>query len=228
MSNELENFRKSLDEDSGLQSKRRILVMVCLVFLALNLSGATLEEANTFIFKITFTNHVGLNYFFIASIFFMTIRYYSYAQGYHNRLYKFWTQRLLDDPKVFHYNYQEEEVSGLLGKAVDVLGYDEPGIGEPSYCYTGFFKRSLSYRSEGEDERRGPYYYTKYIVLNKFTETWQLKDYIYLIWVELKYQIESMLRYRESLDLFTPYFLSVSAMVSFVFKSELLIWLTTT
>jgi len=70
VSEALTKFRESIDCDAGLQSKRKLLVMACSIFLAINLTGATIEEANTFLFKVKFENHSGLNTLFLASIFF--------------------------------------------------------------------------------------------------------------------------------------------------------------
>ncbi|NOH82088.1 hypothetical protein F0231_20445 [Vibrio sp. RE86] len=228
MSEELKEFRASIDIDQGFQSKRRMLMMACMTFLALNLSGATLEEANTFLFKIKFNNYIGLSYLFLLSIVFLTLRYYSYAQDYHSRLYEFWTKRMLSDHRVFFYDSFDDEISGLLSKSISVWVGDEPGLTEPSYKVSGLFKRTLSYRSEDIDEERGPYYYTEYIDLYKVTDSWNRKHYCILLWFELKYQIESIFKYRESLDLLAPYLLSVVSILSFVFKSEILSWLPTT
>lgn len=222
MDTKLTEFRKSIDSDEGLQSKRKLLVMVCVTFLALNLSGATLEEANTFIFKITFSNYAGLSYLFVAGVIFLTLRYYSYAQDHQSKLYDLWSGRLLADYKVFIYDHEDEEVRGLLGNAIKVYGGDEPGIRDAKYHISGFFQRSICYPSEGMDDVRGPYSYTEYISLSKFNEKWRPKHYLWLLILELKYQLEATFKYRESLDLLAPYLLSISAIVSYILKSRIL------
>lgn len=180
MNTKLTEFRKSIDGDDGLQSKRKLLVMVCVTFLALNLTGATIEEANTFLFKIKFSNYIGLSYLFVASVTFLTLRYYSYAQDHHSKLFDFWSERLLADYTVFLYDHEDEEVRGFLGNAINVYGGDAPGIRDAKYCVSGMFQRSISYLSEGLDEERGSYSYTEYISLNKFTEKWRPYNYFRL------------------------------------------------
>lgn len=222
MNIQLIEFRKSIDGDEGLQSKRKLLVMVCVTFLALNLTGASLEEANTFLFKIKFSNYIGLSYLFVASVTFLTLRYYSYAQDHHSKLYDFWSERLLADYKVFIYDHEDEEVRGFLRDVINVYGGDEPGIQNAKYCVSGIFQRSISYPSVGMNEERGPYTYTKYISLNKFTKKWRLRHFLWLLLLELKYQLEATFKYRESLDLLAPYLLSLAAILTYFFKSSIL------
>lgn len=225
MNKKLAEFRKIIDGDEGLQSKRKLLVMVCVTFLALNLTGATLDEANTFLFKIKFSNYIGLSYLFVASVIFLTLRYYSYAQDHHSKLYDFWSERLLADYKVFIYDHEDEEVRGFLGNAINVYGGDEPGIKDAEYCVSGIFQRSISYPSEGLDEERGPYSYTEHINLKKFNKKWRPRHYLWLLLLELKYQLEATFKYRESLDLLAPYLLSLAAILTYIFKSSILVLL---
>lgn len=222
MKEELSDFRASIDNDEGLQSKRKLLVMVCITFLALNLTGATLEEANTFLFKIKFTNYIGLSYLFLVTIIFLTIRYYSYAQDHHSKLYNYWSQRLIENYRILHYNREDDDPKGLLGNAIDVYVRDEPGISRPKYCVSGIFKRSISYTSRGFDEAGEECYFTTYIALYNFGEKWRFHNYLWLLWYELTYQFEATFKYRENLDLLAPYLLSAIAILSFLFKFEIL------
>lgn len=196
--------------------------MACIIFLALNLTGATLEEANTFLFKIKFTNYIGLSYLFLSTIFFLTIRYYSYAQDHHSKLYAYWSNRLIDNYKILYYGHEDYEPKGLLGKAINVYLPDEPGIGNPKYCVSGIFKRSISYTSEGYDETGAECQFIKHIALHKFGGEWKFNHYLWLLWYEFTHQFEATFKYRENLDLLAPYFLSITAIFSFIFKVEIL------
>lgn len=222
MSKDLNNFRASIDNDEGLQSKRKILVMICITFLAINLTGATLEEANTFLFKIKFTNYAGLSYLFLATIIFLTIRYYSYAQDHHSKLYSYWSQRLINNYRILYHSHENGEPRGLLRKAINVYIGDEPGISKPKYCVRGIFKRSISYTSHGFDETGQSCIDIKYISLNDFGGEWKVHHYLSLLCYELAYQLEATFKYRENLDLLAPYFLSITAILSFVFKIEII------
>lgn len=215
---DLVEFRDKIDSDVGFNKKRNILVTLCILFLAINASGASIEEANTFIFKIRFTNHIGLNYLLFAAIVFLTLRYYGYAKYYHEKLFHFWSQRMLSDYRLFFYDNMEYDISGHLGKIIDLWGGDEPGISEVQYRVTGLFKRCIIYPSQGIDEMRGPYHYNEHIKLYKFNDKWKFSDYLLLLWFELKYQTSALFLYRESLDLLFPYMLSAISLFSFYFK----------
>jgi hypothetical protein len=79
-----------IDDDKGLSMKKRWVTITAMLILAINLSSAQLVEANTFIFKISFGNPSGLLYLLVISLIFLTIRYYSYAMEYQQRLKKLW------------------------------------------------------------------------------------------------------------------------------------------
>ena len=77
---DIDQYRDNIDKDEGLAAKRCALVIVSLLLLALSVSGASIKEANTFIFRIEFSNHVGLTYLLGAAVIFLLLRYYAYAQ----------------------------------------------------------------------------------------------------------------------------------------------------
>jgi len=214
----VDEFRSAMDDDVGFKSKRRALMFASLLLLALVVSGAEIKEANTFIFKIEFTNHVGLRYLLVLAVLSCMFRYYAYSEKYHAQLFNFWSERLLNDRKVFHYDREAELVGGLLGKKINVYGGDEPGIERPSYKKTGFLKRSIGYLSTGEDDYHGEHYYTQYIELNVYSEGWSKSDFFKLLRAEMKYRMEAWIKYRETLDLVSPYLLGFSSLAVFMFK----------
>lgn len=214
----VDEFRSAMDEDAGFKSKRRALIFVSLLLLALVLSGAEIKEANTFIFKIEFTNHVGLRYFLVLAVLSCMLRYYAYSEKYHAQLFNFWSRRLLDDSSIFNYDRQDEAVGGLLGRKIDIYGGDEPGIQSPIYKKTGFFKRKIGYQTERVDEVHGEYFCIEYIDLNSYTESWSNAEFRKLIRTEMKYRLEALIKYRETLDLISPYLLGYSSLAAFLFK----------
>lgn len=214
----VDEFRSAMDEDAGFKSKRRALMFVSLLLLALIVSGAEIKEANTFIFKIEFTNHFGLRYLLVLAVLSCMFRYYAYSEKYHAQLFRFWSARLLDDGKIFHYDRKAESAAGLLGKKINLYGGDEPGIEFPIYKKTGFLSRSIGYLSSGVDELHGEYTYTDYIELNVYDEGWTKKDFRKLLRAELRCRIEAWIKYRETLDLISPYLLALSSLVVFVFQ----------
>ncbi|MBB2775735.1 UNVERIFIED_ORG: hypothetical protein HNP28_001023 [Comamonas terrigena] len=220
--NSLNEFREKIDSDEGLLAIRKKLTIFCMIFLALNISGATLEEANTLIFKLKFTNHAGIGYLFLLSVIFLTIRYYSYATDYQSLLNRFWRLRMLENYKIFSYDNTHHEVRGLLGNAIQVYGLDEPGIKDPEYVISGFLKRSIAYDSVEKDEWGEAFQTVNYIPLFDFTEKWTLKNYLNLLWIEISYRTEAFFKYRENLDLIYPYIISFTTIFSFIFKDYLI------
>ena len=51
-----ESLTDQMKNDSDFQSKRKQLIIVSVLLMAMSLSDASLKEANTFIFKIDFSN----------------------------------------------------------------------------------------------------------------------------------------------------------------------------
>lgn len=214
----IDEYREQLDSDGGLSAKRKALVIASLLLLALSVSGAAIKEANTFIFRVEFSNHAGLTYLLGVAVAFLMLRYYAYAQSYHSQLFDFWSARLLSDYRIFSYDNSEDEVNGLLGKAVNVWGGDEPGIQEARYKKVGILKRNLVYTSYGQDERHGDFSYDENIELNRYSEKWTKKDFRRLLRFEFIYRVEGVFKHREYLDLMFPYLLGFCALLSLIYK----------
>jgi len=212
----VDEFRSAMDNDAGFKSKRRALVFISLLLLALVVSGAVIKEANTFIFKIEFTNHVGLRYLLVLAVLSCLFRYYAYSEKYHAQLFNFWSGKLLDDSRIFYYDRESESVGGLLGKKLDVYGGDEPGIECPIYKKTGFLKRSVGYPSTGMHDHYGEYSYTEHIKLNEYGGNWSKAEFRKLLRAEMGYRVEAWIKYRETLDLVSPYLLGISSLVAFM------------
>jgi len=219
---DINKFRKAIDSDDGLKSKRKILISLCVILIGLNFSGATLHEANTFIFKLKFTNHENIINLLAISIMYLTLRYYGYAKQYHEKLFVYWSQRMLDDYRVFCYFPKEENISGLLSARIDVWSGDEPGIQSPKYKINGLFKRNITYKTDDYDEINGQRYFERNIELNDYNNEWRRRDYLKLLSYEARYQIIALFTDRESLDLLFPYIISIVALVSFICRNILI------
>ncbi|WP_409259739.1 hypothetical protein [Pseudomonas sp. KCJK9009] len=211
-----DEYRRAMDDDKGFQSKRKALVFVSLLLLALVLSGAQIKEANTFLFKIEFANHAGLKYLLVAAVIVCTLRYYSYSEKYNNHLFSLWVGRFLGDYNVYHLDPEGPVTSGLAGRGADVYAGGDYDVDYPVYKKTGIFKRAIGFETSGSDEYGKEVYYTRYFDLNVYTERWSKRDFLKLLWVEFKCRAEAWLRYRETLDLASPYLLAVSSLLAFV------------
>ncbi|MFJ4352753.1 hypothetical protein ACIPZ5_17840 [Pseudomonas sp. NPDC089428] len=214
----VEEFRKAMDDDEGFKKKRRNLLFLSLVLLVIEVTGAKVTEASGLIFKIEFTNHERLQWFLIAGIVYGMLRYYAYSEVYRVQLYKQWASKLINDYKIYYYNYHDEEVEGLLGKAVLVWGGDEPGLAEPEYTMAGLFKRVIAYPAKDQHPEIGEVYYTKYVDLMSFSDKWTRKDFLLLLWFEMKFRIDAWISHRETLDIVTPYLAAVGALGVFFYK----------
>lgn len=211
----VDEFRESMDSDKAFQSKRKALVFISLLLLALVVSGAQIKEANTFIFKIEFSNHEGLRYLLVASVMVCMLRYYSYSERYRDQLFKIWCGRLLADRNVYYVDEESGEVSGLLGKRVRGCS-SEYNVESPKYYKSGFLKRSVGLPASEMHDYYGQVYFTKYISLNEYSGNWTSQDFRRLLLEEFKYRVEAWVKYRETLDLASPYMLATASLVSFV------------
>lgn len=217
MEKTLQEYRDQISSDCGLKEKRRNLVILSSILIALNYTGAMIKEANTFLFKIEFTDKNGINEIFIISLCYLLLRYYAYAQEYHNKLMKLWSRDMLSDRKVFYCDPVSDNTSGLISDCLPWAG-DEPGVQSPDYLISGVFQRSLSYPKKHIDDDGEEIYYDEIISCTHYTNTWKLPSYLKLLAYEMKYQLKAYFKSREQLDLLGPYFLGCFALILTVSK----------
>lgn len=217
LQNELKDYHDSIAADEGLSSIRKTLTVVSIVFLAINLTGASIEEANTFLFKVILKNASGLGQLFILSIIYLIARYFAYAQKYISQLESFWKARLMRDRNILRADQEEEETYGLLSKKFRFPDRGEPSVGWPVYETTGIFNRTISYwvSSDYDDYDSGK-------DLRKFDEKWKTKDFFTLLCYEFYYQVQAVFKYRETLDLYAPFLLGLLSLMSYFQKDALL------
>lgn len=210
-----DQFREAMDSDKAFQSKRKALIFVSLLLLALIASGAQVKEANTFIFRIEFSNHEGLKYLLVATVMACMLRYYSYSEKYRDVLFNIWAGRLLKDHRIYYYDEQDDSIGGLLGGAIDI-GDGGYVVNNPEYRKTGFLKRDIGLETSDTHEYYGQVYFTHYFPLQTFTKYWKSSDYQKLLRAEFKYRIEAWYKYRETLDLASPYLLGFISLSAFL------------
>jgi hypothetical protein len=207
----VKEYRELISSDVGLKTKRRNLIVFSSILIALNYSGAVIKEANTFLFKIEFTDKTGINEIFVMVTMYLLLRYYTYAQQYHKKLMQLWIGDMLSDPKILRCTPAMEDATGLLADCLPYLG-DEPQIGSAKYLVSGFYHRSLSYpKWYGEQEAGDGRFFDELISCTKWTNTWSFSKYLKLLAYEAKYQIIAYFTTREQLDLVAPYFIGLFA-----------------
>lgn len=222
---------ENMKEDSDLNTKRKLLVIISVLLMAMSVSGVTLLEANTFIFKVGFTNSKGLGCLLFLGVVTLTIRYYSAAYQYHVQLYDMWANEMVLDYTVFGYLYDEQWVRprGLLSN-IGIFSREFPESQDENenarnefvlkYEISGVFRRAVSYTCD-----YGEYYSTERVSLNAFKDGWRLGHLIQLLKVELKFQSAAFFRRTEHLEILLPYIISVLSLLSFIFKSSIQVWM---
>jgi hypothetical protein len=214
----LEAFHKKLDDDKGLKSKRQLVTYLSLVILAINLSGAKIKEANTFLFKIDFIRPEGLNLLLSLVLVFCVIRYINYSCKYSYILASFWKRRFLSDKRILFYDDTRPDYHGLLEKTlIKIIEEGEKVPIENQYYEMKFFFRRY-YIYFGTDSETG-------IKLDPIKipikSTLKRIDYLKLLIIEYSYRIEALIYHRESLDLRSPTLLALLACLSISFKDSL-------
>jgi hypothetical protein len=203
-----------IDADEGLKSKRMLLTVSSLVLLALSFADAKVAEANSFIFKITFGNDKGLSVLLVIAVIFLLIRYYNYACKYHNQLYRIWSQRMLNDSFFFYQHPFEHDFSGLIFdlklKNFDVENAIHGAIDwNSSYMCRAIFVRKIVFYWDDQHD-----YNEEHVFVG-----W--KNYFKVLRLEMKYQLNSYIEHRESLDIVAPYILGALAISSYFFNGAL-------
>jgi hypothetical protein len=204
---------EQIDIDEGLKTKRKLLTVTSLILLALSFSGAKVEEANTFILKLSFENQKGLSVLLVIAVIFLLIRYYNYACKYHQQLYKLWSDRLINDDFFIYSHPYEQEYSGIIfdlqpkGFNVDEVRQDGGAWGFRYEC-RWLFLRKINY-----------WWHDRHAEHDISVRVgW--RNYFKVLVLESRYQFMGFFSHRENLDIVAPYVLGILAISSFVFDDQ--------
>lgn len=220
---------EKMTSDDEFKSKRNQLTIASVLLMTMSLSDAQIKEANTFIFKIVFSNSHAFGWLVFLSVIVLTIRYYSFAFKYHRQLFNLWSSEMINDRRllVMYHDFDGSgliEPHGLFSKLKNeafakAIGPFEDRGQEYKLTYnTGpFLSRSLSY-----DVDIGKYVQIETVNLNKFDDNWTKDDFLNLLKVELEYRINAFFRRSEHLELILPYILSMLAILLAIFKDHIL------
>lgn len=206
-----------MDADDGFKKKRRNLILLSILLIAIVVSGADIKEANSLFFKIEFADHGNLQWLLVAGICYSVLRYYAYAEPYRDKLFIQWSSRFMGDRKVFYYSSFKGEVEGLLGKILNRYYDEEASSISAGYRITGLFKREIDHTSKAMREFSLTSY-TQTVELNKYDESWTRKDLLSLLYLEFKYRINAWVAHRETLDLVAPYLLAAGSLITFFYS----------
>lgn len=214
-------LKQQIDGDEQLQKLGRKLSILSLLFMGVMLTGATIEEANTFVFKVKVTTQEAIPAMFLLSVLYLLFRYYTYARPYQKQIDQAWNQRL--NATLFHI-YEDPEDGEWYGRAIDLqpkgIQLDSPNPNDRQYVqiqyqYTGFFLRSAKYtdyvEEHGVEVEPAPV---------PLWEKVSIKEYLWFLTTEAKYQLGSFVEDKERLDLWGPYLITGLAILSFFFRSD--------
>lgn len=224
-----ESLTEQMKNDSDFQSKRKQLIVTSVLLMAMSLSDAQLKEANSFIFKIDFSNSAAFGWMVFFAVIVLIVRYYSLAFRYHYYLFEIWAEDMIKDYRVFGYHVEEDDPGeyyphGLLSKikrdacsrSVGYYDFKRDEI-KPRYKAHGIFKRSIYYSIDYPHATE-----ETVINLNKFDSDWTRKDFYTLLKIEIQYQSHALFRQSEYLDILLPYVIATLSLLSFMFKHQII------
>ncbi|WKD23698.1 hypothetical protein NDQ71_00935 [Pseudoalteromonas sp. KG3] len=114
MTEQTKTLKEKISEDTALASCKKVLVIIAMLLLALTFSGAKITEANTFIFKLTFSKPGGLSDLLLLSMGFLLLKYYSLSNEYLKLYQESWGKKALKDPFFLLKNHYADKSSGFL------------------------------------------------------------------------------------------------------------------
>ena len=199
-----------IDGDEGLKSKRKLLTITSLILLAIVFSGARIEEANTFLFRISFENSERLTGLLFLSVLVLLLRYRNYAYHYKKQLYPLWVSRMLSNPFFQSRDDQDTSISGYL------MDYMPDKLKEDFNSFPDFSRLSFNYRCR--------FLFRPEIIYSHYCggpdpEVYILKVKEYkwkIIYLDLKARFGQLINHRESLDIMTPTLIGYTAVVFFI------------
>lgn len=212
----------AIDSDEGLKAKRKQLIVASCILLALSFSGATIDEANTFIFKIKLANQNGLGILLVLTIAFLMVRYYNYAGVYHKKLYVLWSERLMKHSSIFSVCPHSDQYSGYIASHMPLTADDVQYLSNDNkrFTYDWFYQCRFPFRRFVVFQWLGRHDVNEESL--NIRKKLGFRVYSKFLWLEAQEQVSSFFTYRENLDILTPYILGCLAIASYYFNSELM------
>lgn len=219
---------EQMKTDDEFKSKRNQLTIISILLMVMILSDAQIKEANTFIFKIEFSNTHAFGWLVLLGVIVLTVRYYSFAFKYHRQLFKLWSTEMVNDNRLlaFYHDYDGNDLiepHGLFSKLKEehfakssIPAEHREEQYRLTYNTSPLLRRTLSY-----DVDVGPYIHTESVNLNKYDENWTKSDFRQLLKIEFEYRFNAFFRRPEHLELLLPYMASILSISSFIFKSHI-------
>jgi hypothetical protein len=203
--------------DPALASCKKTLIIISSVLLALTFSGAKVTEANTFIFKITFTNPTGINTLLLLSIGYLLLRYNSISHFYTDNYKKQFATRVLDNKFFRRYDSHNDVVDGFIPDLLKPKIYiNDDKYKHSNHSYLDYdLKVRLFFNAYIDlteyDEQSNPYLYRFYLIGSK-----DKFQYLFALGIMFSHWFLEQFRQRDFLELYSPMFIGFIAVYSSV------------
>ena len=203
--------------DTSLASCKKTLIIISSVLLALTFSGAKVTEANTFIFKITFTNPTGINTLLLLSIGYLLLRYNSISHIYTDNYKKQFATRVLDNKFFRRYDSYNDVVDGFIPDLLKPKIYiNDDKYKHSNHSYLDYdLKVRLFFNAYIDlteyDEHGNPYLYRFYLIGSK-----NKLQYLFALSIMLSHWFLEQFRQRDFLELYSPMLIGFIAVYSSV------------
>lgn len=220
------SFRERIAADEGFNNKRKLLMIVSMLVIVISFTGASLKEANTFIFKIEFENSGGLNLFLFLSILLLLVRYYSFANEYQDELSLLWKNELLNDNRLINMeNVDDIYYTGYIGERFDFLIPDVQPY-DFRYEVISLMKRRFVYSISDTNPETGETFvsdnYVYFSLFRKGVESKYLSFDFFIFKIEIKHRLYAYLNNRECLEVMAPYLMGGFALLVSYFNGNIL------
>jgi hypothetical protein len=213
-------FRKRMDDDVGLRSKRRMLTIASTILIGLQVTGASIIEVNTLVVKLNFMHPQGITIFLFFTIIFLGIRYYNYAKEYQDELFERWSSRMLREPMFSSVEFHSDDWTGVIPELApksilaNIPTHDE-SFNFSSHYKCGVFSRFIQFYWRDQNDE-----YEESVNIRK-SDKIDFSTFLTILKCEMKYQVSSWLTHRENLDIFGPYLLATTAIFSIFFYDQI-------
>ena len=206
------SLTEQISNDTVLASCKKTLIILSSILLALTFSGAKITEANTFIFKITFTNPVGLSSLMLLAIGYLLIRYNSLSNLYVESFQKQWSEKVKSNYFYRNFDYHNDVVYGFIPYLFKpYVDLNNESIKRSNYDFveydlkTRLFFNAFFYLTTHDES--GP---SKPVKIYLFSSRSKLK-YLAAVSIIFYYWLIEQFRHREFLELYSPIFIGLTA-----------------
>ena len=213
---ELNQIRKKMSNDSGLNRIGKQITYTALVCLAIAFSGATINKANTFLFEISFNNPKGLSILLVLVILLLLIRYHGFASAYFAKLSYLSNARFENNPLIIDRGNPAGYLHGVIGEFIE--GFSGPNYPRVKLKWKLPLKMCLKVTEIDPTGDETGFYI-------KDLDELSIRDKLAIAWCIVLTKIKNFTNHPDHLNLLAPYFIGITAitmmLVSFV-KPELI------